>query len=71
MFRASSSSWTEGESENRTDFGDAAAGLSARRDFLRNEEEDVTRGLSDARAKSFSSDGLLGWEMVEEVVSVR
>ena len=41
-----------------------------RRLFLRKEEEDATRGRSDARAKSSERAGLLGWDIVEEVVSV-
>lgn len=65
-----SSSW-EGASENRTDLGEETARLLVpRRDFLRNEEDDVTRGRSDARAKSSDREGSFGWEMVEDVVSV-
>jgi len=70
-FRAPSSC-TNGASENRTDFGEAATGLlvEPRRDFLRNEDDDVTRGCSEALAKSLEREGSFGWEMVEEVVSV-
>jgi len=52
--------------------GEGAAGLlfEFRRDFLRNEEEDVTRGLSEARAKSPEREGSFGCERVEEVVDV-
>jgi hypothetical protein len=41
-----------------------------RSDFLRKEEEDATRGRSEARAKSSDSAGSLGWDIVEEVVVV-
>ena len=44
--------------------------LEPRRDFLRNDEEDVTRGRSEARVKSSEREGSLGWDIVEEVVSV-
>ena len=56
---------------NRTDLGEDTAGLLVpRRDFFRNEEDDVTRGLSDARAKSLDKEGSFGLERVDEVVSV-
>jgi hypothetical protein len=42
--------------------------LTPRKDFFRKEEEDVTRGLSVARAKSLESEGSLGWVIVEAVV---
>lgn len=66
--RASSSVWMRGLSEKRTDLGDAM--LESRSDFLRKEEDDVTRGLSDARAKSLWRDGSFGCEMVSSVLSV-
>lgn len=55
-------------SEKRTDLGDGAEGPLERSDFLRKEEEDVTRGRSAARAKSGEREGSLGWVMVEESV---
>lgn len=56
---------------NRTDLGEDTVGLLVpRRDFFRNEEDDVTRGLSDARVKSSDKEGLFGCESVEEVVFV-
>lgn len=42
----------------------------SRSDFLRNEEEDATLGRSAARAKSPERAGSLGWDIVEDVVSV-
>lgn len=70
--RASSSSCTKGESENRTDFGEGATGppVAPRRDFLRKEEEEAFRGLSEACAKSSERAGSLGWEMVAEAEDV-
>lgn len=41
-----------------------------RSDFLRNEDDDATRGRCEARAKSSDRAGSFGWEMVEDVVSV-
>ena len=49
---------------------DVAGLLDPRRDFLRKEDEDVTRGRSLALAKSLESEGSLGCDIVEEVVSV-
>ena len=69
--RASSSSWIDGASEKRTDFGEGAVGpVDPRRDFFRKDEEEVTRGRSVARAKSSESEGSLGWVIVEDAVSV-
>lgn len=47
---------------NRTDLEPrpGEAGPDVRSDFLRNEEEDVTRGRSEARAKSLAREGSLG-----------
>ena len=69
--RFSSSVWTCGASEKRTDLGEGAAALpdGARRDFL-NEEDAVRLGRWEARAKSSFSEGSFGWVMVEDVVSV-
>jgi hypothetical protein len=41
-----------------------------RSDFLRKEEEDATRGRSEARAKASDRAGSLGWDIVEDVVVV-
>lgn len=41
-----------------------------RSDFLRNEDDDATRGRCEARAKSSDRAGSFGWEIVEDVVSV-
>jgi len=61
----------DGASEKRTDLGELIVGLSVpRRDFFRKEEEDVTRGRSEARVKSLEREGSLGCDIVEAVVSV-
>jgi len=54
-------------SEKRTDFGDARAGVS-RSDFFRNEDDEPTRGRSEARAKSSERLGSLGCRMLDVVV---
>lgn len=59
----------EGESLKRTDLGDGAT-AELRKDFLRKEEEDPTRGRSAARAKSLEREGSLGCERVDEVLAV-
>jgi hypothetical protein len=60
-----------GASEKRTDLGEFVAGLlEPLRDFFRKEEEDVTRGRSEARVKSLDREGSLGWDIVEAVVFV-
>lgn len=52
----------------RTDFGDGAPAFEgSRRDFLRKEEDDVTRGRSEARAKSCEREGSFGWVMMSDV----
>lgn len=54
----------------RTDLGEGAPALrGSRRDFLRKEEEERTRGRSDARAKSEEREGSLGLERMVEVFS--
>lgn len=39
-------------------------------DFFKKEEDDVTRGRSLARAKSFARAGSLGWDMEAVVLPV-
>lgn len=60
--------WMLGVSEKRTDFGEAKAGVP-RRDFFRNEEE-ATRGRSEARTKSSERLGSLGCRMLDDDVLV-
>lgn len=62
--------WKEGASVKRTDLGEGAPALrGSRSDFLRKEEDEVTRGLSEARAKSEEREGSLGLERMAEVLS--